>query len=310
MDFHQLKVFVEVAKRRSFSRAAEAIFLSQPTVSAHVKALENEIGTPLLDRSQRELKLTAAGKVLFRYAQQLLDIKEKAISTIQKEYQMIKGHLEIAASSVPGAYLLPGLLLAFRRQYPETTFSVFLRDSTQVMETVADYTYDLGFAGSPVAGEALSQIRLVEDELILVAAGGMDIPAGQTGEEHKLPPVEPELCLGLPFVMREPGSATRMIFEKALKRKYGQKINLKVVAYLESQEAIKEAVKAGLGVTIISRKAVEEELRRGDLKGYTLEELKLKRNFYLIYRRNRLLPPLSQAFLDFTVGYFGVGKSP
>ncbi len=305
MDFHQLKVFVEVAKQKNFSRAAENIFLSQPTVSAHIKALENEIGTSLFDRSQRELMLTEGGKILFKFAQEILEIKEEALSAIQENYRIVKGHLEIAASSVPGAYLLPGLLHSFSRKYPGVTFSVLLRDTRHVFESIRDYTYDLGFAGKPVTSEGLGQVKLVEDQLILIAPPDTNL-SKEAPTKSGLPPVKLEACLSYPFVLREPGSATRLVFEKALQKRFGSTPDLRVVAYLEGQEAIKEAVKAGMGLTVISRKAVEEELRIGSIEGYSLEELMLKRNFYLIYRKKRVLPPLSHAFLDFTMEYFEI----
>ncbi|NLX90350.1 MAG: LysR family transcriptional regulator [Firmicutes bacterium] len=305
MDFHQLRVFVEVAKQKNFSRAAENIFLSQPTVSAHIKALENEIGSPLFDRSQRELMLTEGGKILFKFAQEILEIKERALAAIQENYRITKGHLEIAASSVPGAYLLPGLLRSFNKKHPGVTFSVLLRDSRHVFESIRDYTYDLGFAGKPARMEGLGQVKLVEDQLILIAPPGTNL-AGETGAASGLPSVKPEACLGYPFVLREPGSATRLVFEKALQKQFGSSPGLRVAAYLEGQEAIKEAVKTGLGLTVISRMAVEEELRSGSLEGYTLEGLTMERYFYLIYRKKRVLPPLSRAFLEFTMEYFGI----
>ena len=124
-----------------------------------------------------------------------------------------------------------------------------------------DYTYDLGFVGEPGKKEGLGQVELVEDELILIAPSGTALPAVKT-ECSSLPQVEFSSCLDRPFVMREPGSATRLVFEKALKKHLVDNKEMKVFAYLESQEAIKEAVKAGLGLTVISRKAVQDELRQ------------------------------------------------
>ncbi len=345
MDFHQLRIFIEVARQKSFSRAAENIFLTQPTVSAHIKALEEEVGAPLLDRSQRELQLTGAGKVLFQYAQQLLGIKEKALFAIQQEYRVIKGHLELAASSVPGAYILPELMSSFLEEYPGVTFAVMLRDTRQVYESIKDYTYDLGFVGEPVRPNELAQIRLLKDELVLVAAPGTRLPGekppqkeegqpenggqgkllgGKDGGEDlvnntraPLPQLfaidlkagtNQEKFLEIPFILREPGSATRVVFENALHKFYGREGAAPyVVAYLESQEAIKEAVKTGLGVTVISRKAVHEELAAGLMKGYRLLDLRLKRNFYLIYRKNRIFSPLSKAFLEHCINHFKTG---
>ncbi len=331
MDFHQLRVFVEVARQKSFSRAAENIFLTQPTVSAHIKALESEIGTPLLDRSRRELRLTAAGDVLLKYACQLLDIKKEALFVIQEEGRIIKGHLEVAASSVPGAYILPGLMKSFLEKNGRVTFAVMLRDTRQVYESVGDYSYDLGFVGEPSRLHRLEQIKLIKDELVLIAAPGVRLPAesetrredgvwqvGLQGGAFSSPSLlleydlrsggNRERFLKLPFLMREPGSATRVVFEEALQELYGKnRAALDVVACLESQEAIKEAVKEGLGVTVISRHAVNEELAAGLLKGYRLPGLRLERDFYLIYRRNSILAPLSRAFLDHCISRFQPG---
>jgi len=306
MDFHQLRVFIEVARQKSFSRAAENIFLTQPTVSAHVKALENEIGTPLLDRSKRDLQLTEAGTILFQHAQQLLSIKETALSSIQKEYQIVQGHLEIAASSVPGAYLLPHLMLSFFRECPQVTFSVLLRDTKQVLQYINDFTYDLGFVGEPVKQDGLEQIRLIRDELVLIAAPQTPLPAAAPAHppETTLPGIEVAACLEKPFLMREPGSATRMVFEKALKKRYQKNMRFQVIAYLEGQDAIKQAVKVGLGLSVISRKAVEEEIASGTLAAYRLLDINAERHFYLIYKKNRILPTLSQAFLEHCKEYF------
>ncbi|NLJ77402.1 MAG: LysR family transcriptional regulator [Peptococcaceae bacterium] len=312
MDFHQLRVFVEVARQKSFSRAAERIFLSQPTVSSHIKALENEIGVPLLDRNPRELQLTGAGKILFQYAQQLIGTLEEVISAVQQEYRLVKGHLEIAASSVPGTYILPGLMKGFMDKYPGATFAVMLRDTRQVYESIRDYTYNLGFVGEQACFDELGQIKLTKDKLVLVAAPGTRLP-GEKPPQKELFKIDLESdanlekFLEVPFIMREPGSATRVVFENALRQFYGKKeVNLNIVAYLESQEAIKEAVKIGLGVTVISYKAVKGELAAGLMKGYTLPALQMERDFYLIYRKNRIFSPLDKAFLTHCTKHFAL----
>ncbi len=328
MDFHQLGIFIEVVRQKSFSRAAERVFLTQPTVSSHIKALEEEIGTPLLDRSQRELQLTEAGAVLFRYARQLLSIKEEALFATQQEQRIIEGHLEIAASSLPGAYILPGLMKAFREKYTGVSFALMQRNTRQVCESVIDYIFDLGLVGETVLPDELEQILLLHDELVLISApevllfeGGLiRIERDTSGNEENVakhsrenqgfvsPLSEIDLKFGtnlaefleIPFVIRESGSATRVVFENALQKLCGSKeLPLNVVACLESQEAIKEAVKIGLGVAVISRKAVNRELESGIVKGYKLPDLQLERSFYLIYRKNRIFSPLSQTFIDF-----------
>ncbi len=304
MDFHQLRIFLETAKEKSFSRAAENIFLTQPTVSAHIKSLEKEVGTPLFDRSSRGLELTEAGETLIGYARELLNTKEEALSAIQQETQVIKGQLEIAASSVPGAYLLPGLFLSFRQKYPEVSFSVLMRDTKQVIKCIKDYTYNLGFIGEAVKDEEIEKIHLMKDELILITPPDTLLSPGEEGSPPALLEVELSRCRGLPFILREPGSATRLAFEKALRKRFGREEKLNIAAYMESQEAVKEGVKKGLGVTVISRYAAAAELKQGSVRGYRLKDVPMERSFYLILRHKRTLPPLAQVFLDFTKDYF------
>lgn len=316
MDFHQLEVFVEVARLENFSRAADRLYLTQPTVSAHIKALENEIGALLFDRSQRKLQLTGAGKALFQYSQQLLNLKKKAIFAVQQEQRLIKGHLEIAASSIPSAYILPALMKSFHLEYPDVTFAMMHRDTQQVFSSIKDFTYDLGFVGEPVEPIGLKQVKLMEDTLILVAAPARELPGEKSHRGQN--PAElsaldfnsrgvAEAFLEIPFIMREPGSATRLLFESALREFFeGKDAKLNIVAYLENQEAIKEAVKADLGVAVISRRAVQEEVGAGLMKGYRLPRLAVERNLYLIYRNNCVFSPLYQAFLDHCLKTFGI----
>lgn len=325
MDLHQLKIFVEVVRQKNFSRAAEKIFLSQPTVSAHIKALENEIGAPLLDRSRQELRVTDSGEILFKYAQQLLNLEKKAIFAIQEKSQFIKGHLEVASSSVPGTYILPTLMKSFVDIHPGVTFSVMLRGTQHVYESVLNHTYDLGFVGDPSTSNDLRQIKFLNDELILIVPPKAILPEAVLLEELKdanyasnnidiqVMPSEidlktkanAEFLLDIPFVMREPGSATRLVFENALQKFLRKKkVALNIVAYIEGQEAIKEAVKSGLGVSIISHKAVKEELYTGALKGYRIPDLNLWRYFYIIYRKNCIMSPLSQTFLNHFINSF------
>ena len=306
MDFHQLKIFIEVARQKNFSRAAEKIFLTQPTVSAHIKTLENEIGVLLLDRSQRELQLTSAGQILFQYAQQLLNLEKQALFDIQQESRLIKGHLELVASSIPSIYVLPALLKDFIARHPQVTFTVKHCDTQQTYECIKDFTYDLGFVGEPVPSEGLHQVKLLQDDLILAAPAQTRLPGERPSstqpslyEIRLTSRADSAAFLELPFLMREPGSATRLVFEQALRDFYGNEdLQLQVVGYLENQEAIKEAVKIGLGMTVLSYKAVRQELAGGWIKGYRLPDLKLERSLYLIYRSKGILSPLHEAFLD------------
>lgn len=308
MDFHQLNIFVAVVRQKSFSRAAELVFLSQPTVSNHVKALEGMVGTPLIDRSQKELQLTRAGKILYQYAQQLVDLKEEALAALQDEQHVLRGPLKVAASSVPGAYILPALLKGFKDLHPAVTFTLMLRDTQRVYEAIMDYSYSLGFVGEPSPQPQLEQIKLASDELVLISPWDAGLPFKNTKDSEnqanlkivdlKQASNQQEL-LALPFISREPGSATRIVFERALQNLYGKNAVMNIVALLESQEALKETVKTGLGVAVISLLAVKKELAAGELMGYRLPALKMTRDYYLIHRKNQVSAPLDKAFLNY-----------
>jgi DNA-binding transcriptional LysR family regulator len=197
MDFHQLRVFIEVAKQKNFSRAAENVFLSQPTISAHIKALEDEIGLPLLDRSLREIKLTVAGKTLLRYAHELLEIKEEALASIQKKYAIIEGHLKMSSQQRFQVHTFcPNCFFLFTKKYPTVSFSVLLRDSKQVLENIRDYSFDLGFSGTPPRKRiGLGYVKLIEDELIIAASPKFKFSGTKT-EEKKNKAYPPKIrCL-------------------------------------------------------------------------------------------------------------------
>lgn len=196
---------------------------------------------------------------------------------------------------------------SFCHENPEVTFSLLLRDTKQVLQSIKDYTFDLGFTGECGPREGLEKIKVAENELILAAAPTIKI-RGSGQASAILPEVALQNCTALPFLLREPGSATRMVFEGALKKRAGPSINLNIAGYLESQEAIKEACKTGLGVTVISHKAVEDELKAGLLKGYRIKDMLLKRIFYLVFRKKSVFSPLSKAFFKFTLHYFNLAE--
>lgn len=303
MDFHQLNLFIEVARQKNFTRAAEKLFLSQPTVSTHIKKLEEEVGTPLLMRKEKGLELTEAGKTLFRYAQELLETRSEALAEIQSAQCITAGHLIIAASSVPGAYFLPDLLHAFRQEHPDVTFTLQLHDTEQVLRCIKDYTCDLGFTGEFHPEDELSRVLIVEDELIVISAPDLAL-AGTRSDGPALPDISLEDCTEHPFLMRESGSATRMVFEEALKTRRDAGGQLNVIGDLGSQEAVKQAVKSGLGIAVITRRAVEDELRTGLLAGYRLQGLPMQREFYTVFRKKSILSQPCKRFFDFTCDYY------
>ena len=291
MELYQLEAFVAVASQRSFSRAALQLYLSQPTISAHVKSLEKELSTPLFDRGKSDLNLTEAGVVLFRYAREMLDLRLTAIASIKQNADIGEEALSIAASSVPCQYLLPRAIAAFRKKHPSVSISLRQKNSRETCEDVFRYEFPLGIVGDRIAMPRLLFEPLLEDELVVA------FPKNNTYSnllkketlrvadltEHKL-------------LMREPGSGTRSMFEKELVRA-GHTLTMFETTFFDNQETIKQAMRQGIGLTVISRYVVEDYVEFGLLAIRTLEDLNLKRNFYLVSHAKRVLSPAAKAFL-------------
>ncbi len=291
MDCRQLEVFCKIVELKSFSRAAEALRLTQPTVSGHILTLEQELEMKLLDRLGREVVPTQAGSLLYGYATKILRLRDEAAQAMDSLKGDLRGRLEVAASTIPGTYILPPHLKSFASLYPELTVAVRIGDSQAVARLVLEREVEVGVVGAKPQSTKLLAEPLTTDELVLV------VPpehawAGRKGVELK------ELE-GQPLLMREEGSATRLRFEQALREAGLALADLSVAAEFQTNEAIKQAVAAGLGVSVISDLAVAGEKSRGVLTVLPLKGASLRRTFYVIRRRGANLSPASEAFLKF-----------
>ena len=300
MEFYQLEAFVAVAALRSFSRAAEHLYLSQPTVSSHVKTLEKELNTLLFDRGKNELMLTQAGETLYRYARNMLEMRAAVLAELSVE--KVKDELlMIAASSVPCQYLLPEAIALFQEQYSSVNIRLCQENSRTVCEEVFRYNYPLGVVGEKVTIPQLKYEPLVEDELVL-AIPQLPAYADLLAKE--------ELTLqdltSYKLLLREAGSGTRSLFEQELQR-LGFSIKSFQLQIFDNQETIKQAVRSGLGITIISRTVVEDYLQFNLLAVRSLQELQLKRKFYLVTHAKRIQTPGAKAFIAFLRTHFSTG---
>jgi DNA-binding transcriptional LysR family regulator len=291
MDLRRLEIFVKVAELGSFSRAAETLFLTQPTVSEHVRALEDELGVQLLDRLGRGAAPTRAGTLLLGYAQRILALSREAAQAIAQFQGRVSGELLVGGSTVPGEYVLPALIGAFRTKYPDVSVSLRIGSSREVQGWVEEGRLEIGVVGAPPAARALQARPLMADELVVVVAADHPWAARQT--------VTLDDLRAEPMVVRERGSGSRETFEQALQ---GVGLDLgafRVVGEIASTQAIKQAVRAGVGVSVISRRAVEDECRARLLACARLGDLHISRAFHLITHRDRSRSPLAQAFLAF-----------
>lgn len=289
LDLRLLEVFCQVYERRSFTQAALALRLSQPTVSAHIKKLEGILGIRLFDRLSRSIRPTHAARVLHRHGQLILRQRDQALQELRGLLDQVEGSLTVGASTIPGEYLLPPLLGAFHQRYPGIELQVDISDSRIVCEQVAAGQLEVGFVGVRLDSVGLEFRYLASDELVLV------VPNQEPWQ--KLERVSLPELVRLPFLAREPGSGTRLTFERMVGRALEE---FNVVATLSSTNAIKEGLKAGLGLSVLSILSVQTELGLGLLKVVPLEGLPpLKRHFYTAVNRRLSLSPLALRLLEF-----------
>ena len=290
MDIHRLTIFCKVTELQSFTRAAEALGLTQPTVSEHIRALEESLGEKLVDRLGREILPTPAGKVLYKYAREMIQLRDKAVQAIGKFKGDLCGSLYVGASTIPGAYVLPRLVGAFKALYPSIQITVKIGGSGEIIKKILDGTVEFGIIGAKWDEKKILFEEIYSDELVLVVYRGHPWEGRESVELDELP--------AQPFVLRERSSGTRVVTAQALEKAGFSPSLLNIVAEMGGAEAVREAVKARVGIAIISRYAVVEDIARGSLCAVPLEGVTIRRPFFLAQRRNRELSPLCSAFLE------------
>lgn len=301
MDLHRLEIFAKVAELGSFSRAAEALFVTQPTVSEHIRALEDELGVQLLDRLGRGATPTRAGRMFLGYALRLLALAREARQAVDRFQGRMSGELCVGGSTIPGEYVLPALVGGFRKKYPDVTVTVLIADSGQVIDWVEEGHVELGVVGARPTARVLDARELGADELVVIVpadhawAGAEDVAVDALRDE--------------PLIVRERGSGSRDALERALA---GLDLDLgafRLAGEMGSTQAIKQAVRAGVGVSVVSRLAVEDECRAGLVHALRLRDLRVARTFHLVTHRDRSRSPLAAAFLEYLESEFPATSS-
>ncbi len=287
MTLRQLEVFLAVARARSFRRAAEALHTSQPAMSQHVRELEGELDVRLFDRLGRAVTLTEAGRLLEEHALHVTAAVAGARRTIDELKGLERGSLVIGASTTPGIYVLPPIVAAFRRRYPGVDVSLRIANSRVIEERIRADEVDLGIVGGHVlrANERCVAAGLL-DELFLIVS-----PRHPWAKRRDVAPRE---LAAAPLLMREQGSATRQVTERAL-RQAG--IKFTAAMELDHIEAIKQAVMAGLGVALVSMYAIRGEVATRRLRALRLRGLRVRRHFHVIHNEARTLTASGHAFM-------------
>lgn len=278
MNLKQLEAFVQIADSGSFSKAAKDLYLTQPTISAHVSTLEKELNTRLFVRNTKEVKLSDSGTVLYDYAKQMIVLQKQIEDTFAVREEKAQQRITIAASTIPAQYLLPDILANFVEKYPNQQFKIIEADSSQVVEMVVNHKVDIGFAGTVIDKRLCKYIPFYQDELIVIAPNN---------EKYRnISCADASWIVNEPLIMREEGSGTRKEAEKQLKKIGVNIAKLNVIASMENPEAIKRAVASGMGVSLISRLAAEMELEKGNLIAFPISSEDMRRDIHLIYNRN------------------------
>jgi len=305
MNLDQLKVFHVAAQKKNFSETGKILHLSQPAVSLQIQQLEASLNTRLFDRTTKTIKLTDSGKLLFDYAEQIIQLVDQAKKELALLEGSIHGDLRIGASLTIGEYLLPYLLGRFKREYPKVHLLMKIENSHEIVEQLKNGEIDLGFIEAPIVHPDLLQYPLIEDELVLICSAKEPLPLiGQreTIGAHEL--------FSLPFIMRERGSGPRQVMEDSLRSHHLDPERLRIELELANTESIKAAVESGIGVSILSQSAIRKEIQLNILRKVNIQGIKLRRSFNVLHDKNRVLSLPGEAFLQYILGYFASTGNP
>lgn len=297
MDFRQLETFVEVVKLKSFSKAAEKLFITQPTVTNHIQNLENELGTLLINRFGKKITLTDAGNLLYKYAINILNACEMAKFDLASYQGKIQGHLHVFSSSVPRKYLLPSIIKDFIDTYPDVTFSLSDKDSKEVINGILDGETDFGILGAKYSSNNIKYLDLMDDRLVLITPNSFKYP------NENFTYISKDVLFNEKILFREEGSGTRDLIETVFEKAKLPISKLKIAAYIEDTETIKELVSLGVGVSFLSENSVKNDLILKKYKVFYIDGLDFRRNFYFAFHKNRQLSPLSEAFKNYILEY-------
>ncbi|WP_281887846.1 selenium metabolism-associated LysR family transcriptional regulator [Paenibacillus sp. YYML68] len=291
LNFHQLHIFYTVAEKGSFSHAAGALHMTQPAVTMQIQSLEDYFGTKLFIRSTKRVELTEAGRTLLPFARRSIDLIKETDQGMSKFTHMLEGRLHLGASLTVGEYILPRLLGPFSQEYPNISVSMKVINTKQILEEVMAHQLTFGLVEAEVNHPDLHTEAVLSDELKLIVPSGHPLAAFEQVPISEL--------VHYPFVLREQGSGTRRVMEEELVKAGCDISELKIVMELGSTGAVKSAVEAGLGISILSQSSVKHEAALGVLHVKSVENVSFARSFHAIYLSSTLLPISAVTFLTF-----------
>ena len=295
MELKQLESFVAVVVYRSFTEAAKQLYISQPTISTHIQALEKELESKLITRTTKSIELTNRGKELYECAVKMLDLRDGLLDKWRSSDEKI---VRLGVSTIPSAYILPEFLPKFCKEYPEIFFHSTQSDSRGIIEGVMEERMDIGLVGMECEDEHLECIPFYQDELVVIT------PVTEHFLELRKKESPMSELFKEPIILREKGSGTKKAADLFLEKEGISKENLQVVAYMNDPEAIKNSVAAGLGISIVSKKAAENMILEKRLLSFEFSRYTSGRKFYIIYKKDYLLKPFISIFINYIRNYY------
>ena len=303
MNLKQLEAFVQVAEGGSFSRAAKELYLTQPTISAHIASLEKELNVRLFIRNTKEVSLSEDGKELYKYAKPMMDLAQKIEERFGSEEETGKHCITIAASTVPAQYLLPEILKRYNEKYPDEQLKILEMDSAKVVLRVIDHMVDVGLTGTALEKKHCRYVPFYKDQLVVITPN--------TEKYRKIREESPKdiswICQES-FIMREEGSGTRKEAEKQFARAGIDVTKLDVIASIENQETIKKSVSQGLGISVLSGLASRDEVAEGHILAFPIPGADKGRDINLVYNKNYQLSRSAERFIKIVKEVYQVEK--
>ena len=289
MDFDQLEIFLEVARLSSFSRAAEKRFRTQPAISSQIRALEEEVGARLLDRSGGRVSLTVAGKLFQKYAEDALESRKNILTAIAETEHVPRGEIVVGANEGTCLHILPEVFAQFKRDYPDVAVSIKRADYARILESIIENAVDFGVVSLPVNDNRLECVPIHRDELVVIAPPGHPLAGKKTVTVAKV--------AAYPLVVPKAGH-TRDALDSLF---YDREVKPRIAMELDSSELLKRFVAADVGVGFIARSNIEEDIRANALAALEFADAQIRRDLALVFRKDRTLSRAAKAFMEIAI---------
>ncbi len=289
MDFDQLETFLAVARLSSFSRAAEKRFRTQPAISSQIRALEEEVGARLLDRSGGKVSITSAGKIFQKYAEETLEARKTTLTAIAEAERVPRGEIIVGANEGTCLHVLPEVFAEFKRQYPDVAVNIKRSDYAKILESVIDNSVDFGVISLPINDPRLTVVLIHRDELVLIAPPShplAKIKSATIAEAAQFP-------LVMPKAGHTRDALETLFHDRRLKPRYAME--------LDSSELLKRFVAADVGIGFIARSHVQEDVRANVLAAIPISDAQIRRDLALVFRKDKALSRAALAFIDTAV---------